>query len=98
MKKTVFGDTGMVVSPVGCGGIPIMRLGRAEAIEVIRHAFESGVNFYDTANIYKSSEEKLGEALQEVRDQVHFATKSKARDAEKSREHLDLSLKQLQDR
>ncbi len=72
-----------------------MRLNHDEAIKVIRRAFSLGVNFYDTANMYQGSESLMGEALEEVRDQVFFATKTAARDAKTAREHLDLSFKQL---
>jgi predicted aldo/keto reductase-like oxidoreductase len=95
MQKKPFGNTGMMVSELGFGGIPIMRLEHDEAIEVIRYAYSLGVNFYDTANMYTGSESLMGEALEGVRNQVYFATKTAARDAKTAQEHLDLSLKQL---
>ncbi|WP_409280668.1 aldo/keto reductase [Pseudomonas defluvii] len=50
---------------------------RQEMIKLIRHAFERGVNFFDTAEAYGpfSNEELLGEALQPIREHVVLATK-----------------------
>jgi len=51
--------------------------GKKEAISLIREAFESGVNFFDTAEAYGpfTNEELVGEALTPIRDQVVIATK-----------------------
>ncbi len=51
--------------------------GKQEAISLIREAFESGVNFFDTAEAYGpfTNEELVGEALASIRDQVVIATK-----------------------
>lgn len=50
---------------------------RADAVKTIRTAFESGVTFFDTAEVYGPylSEEMVGEALQPMRDKVQIATK-----------------------
>ncbi|MGC4093701.1 MAG: aldo/keto reductase [Polyangiaceae bacterium] len=49
---------------------------RATAISLIRHAFESGVTFFDTAEAYGAfNEEVVGEALAPFRDKVAIATK-----------------------
>jgi aryl-alcohol dehydrogenase-like predicted oxidoreductase len=51
--------------------------GKKEAIALIREAFESGVNFFDTAEAYGpfTNEELVGEALAPIRDEVVIATK-----------------------
>src|SRR5699024_6587720 len=48
-----------------------------DGIEMLRHAFDQGVTFFDTADVYGHgrSEELVGEALTEVRDEVTIATK-----------------------
>lgn len=84
-----------MVSPVGMGGIPIMRLEVDEAVEVIRRAQSKGISFFDTANKYNDSEIKMGLALEGRRDQVVIASKSLARDAETMAAHVDLSLERL---
>ena len=89
MEYTRLGNTGLNVSRIcfGCmwfgrpgnGGIDV-RFGEDEAREVIRHAWEAGVNFFDTANYYSlgASEEVLGKVIAEmgVRDDAVIATKS----------------------
>ena len=50
---------------------------RAQGINVIRKAFENGVTFFDTAEVYGpyTNEDLVGEALQPFRDEVAIATK-----------------------
>ena len=50
MRKKVFGKTDLMVTPVAMGGIPIMRLSKKEAVDVVRKVLAMGVNFIDTAN------------------------------------------------
>ena len=52
MKKKQLGRTGLIVSEIGLGGIPITRVEVPEGVDIIRHCFELGVNFFDTANVY----------------------------------------------
>lgn len=89
MEYTRLGNTGLNVSRIcfGCmwfgrpgnGGIDV-RFGEDEAREVIRYAWERGINFFDTANYYSlgASEEVLGKVIAEmgVRDDAVIATKS----------------------
>ena len=96
MNYQILGKTGLRVSEFGFGGIPIMRLDEKEAIRVIQHAFDCGITFFDTANMYNDSEEKMGKALAGIRDKVIIATKTGRRDAAGALEHLELSLRNLQ--
>jgi hypothetical protein len=81
---------------MGFGGIPIIPLPREEAISVVKHCLDLGITFFDTANMYPTSEEKLGIALKSNRKKVVLATKTAQRDANGAADHLDLSLRQLQ--
>ena len=66
------------------------------AIEIVKEAHRQGINFIDTARGYNSSEELLGEALEEVgRDKFILATKSMARTYDGVLEELNISLKNL---
>ncbi|MBN1979680.1 MAG: aldo/keto reductase, partial [Anaerolineae bacterium] len=76
MITTRLGKTGLEVSRVGIGGIPIQRPSEDEAITIIHRALDLGVNFIDTAAGYGASEERIGKALLGRRDQVVIATKS----------------------
>jgi predicted aldo/keto reductase-like oxidoreductase len=93
MKK--IGTTDLIVSEVGFGAIPIIRLDRQKAVEVLHHAFDRGITFYDTANAYRDSEEKLGIAFEGMRERVVIASKTMQRDGEGVREHLEKSLRML---
>ena len=96
MKKIRFGKTGLMVSRIAFGGIPIMRLSKADAVNVVRGAIDLGINFIDTAHGYSDSEEKIGEAIKGMkREDLVIASKSPADDKKTFNEHLDLSLKRL---
>ena len=96
MEKVSFGKSGLKVSKVAFGGIPIQRLSLTEAAEVVRGSIDLGVNFIDTANGYTDSEEKIGLAIKGVpRDSIVIASKSGARDKETFLKNLDLSLNRL---
>lgn len=96
METFELGRTGLLVSRIAMGGLPIMRLGRKEAVELVRKVLDLGVNFIDTANGYGDSEEKIGEALRgRKRDEVIIASKSGVTDKKTFLEHIDLSLERL---
>jgi predicted aldo/keto reductase-like oxidoreductase len=95
MKTVRFGKTGLTVSELGFGGIPIIPLDFNDAVKVVCHCFERGITFFDTANAYADSERKIGEALEEVRDKVILATKTGKRDAEGAAKHIGYSLENL---
>lgn len=75
MKKRRLGRTGLEASVVGFGGAGIMSLGKDSAVKVVRGAFDLGINYFDTARSYGDSEEKMGLALETVRDRCVLATK-----------------------
>ena len=92
MLYEVLGSTGLKVSRVGFGGIPIQRISGDEAKKVILKASELGVNFIDTAKGYTVSEKYIGEALDGVRDKWIIATKSMSRTKEAMAKDIDSSL------
>lgn len=95
MRKVRLGRSGLMVSQVGFGGIPIQRLSEEDSIAVIRRCIDLGVTFFDTAHGYTTSEERIGRAIAGRRDGLVLATKSGARDAETFREEMALSLRRL---
>ncbi len=96
VEKVVFGGTGLEVTKVALGGIPIMRLSMEEGVRVVRDVIGMGVNFIDTANLYGDSEEKIGRAIKQfARGTLVITSKSMARDKETFTRHIDLSLKRL---
>ncbi|MFZ5944808.1 MAG: aldo/keto reductase [Bacillota bacterium] len=96
MKYITLGKTNIEISEVGFGCIPIIRLSSQDAANVLRYAFERGINFYDTANLYRDSEEKIGKAFKGYRDKVVLATKTFKRDAVGTAKHIENSLRMLQ--
>jgi predicted aldo/keto reductase-like oxidoreductase len=95
MRYLPLGKTGLNVSEVGFGGIPIIRLDMDAAVTVLQRAYESGITLYDTANMYLDSEKKIGKALGGVREKVLLATKTICRDADGANAQLENSLRML---
>ena len=62
---------------------------------LLRKAYDAGFTFFDTARAYTDSEEKIGDALSDVRDKITIATKTGATDGKTFWEHLETSLKNL---
>lgn len=82
MEKRKLGNSGLEVSALGLGCMGLSfgygpAADKADAIKLIRTAFEKGVTFFDTAEAYGpfTNEALLGEALEPFRDQVVIATK-----------------------
>lgn len=96
MQKRRLGRTGLQVSQVGFGGTWIAQLSSEEAKKVLHKAFELGINYFDTAKTDGDSEEKIGAALKDVRDQCVIATKMGSRTKRESVEALKESLRLLQ--
>lgn len=95
MENTTLGKTGLKISRLGFGGIPIQKVDAATTKTLIRAMMEKGINYIDTARGYTVSEEFLGEALEGVRDKFVLATKSMARTKEAMAKDIDISLKNL---
>lgn len=95
MELRTLGRTGLQVSAIGMGGIPIQRIDYNEAAEVVKFAVSRGVNFIDTARGYTDSEAKLGQVLGETRERAFVATKSMARLGTEMTVDIDESLRNL---
>lgn len=96
LERVRFGRTGLMVSRIAFGGIPIQRLSRHDAVRLVTDALALGINFIDTAHSYGHSEEVIGEAIRDVpRDDLVIATKSPAADRTGFLADLDESLRRL---
>lgn len=96
MKYTTLGKTGLQVSVVGLGGIPVQRTDLKEAKEIVAECMAQGINYLDTARGYTVSEEFFGEAMKGCRDKWILATKSMARDYDSMKADIETSLRNLQ--
>ncbi len=96
-KYNPLGNTGLKVADVSCGAISFFEP------NVLRYAFDSGVNYFDTAEGYMrtKSESFIGQALSDIRDKVIITTKHGYRRPEKIRrkeiiDRMEASLKRMQ--
>ncbi len=94
MLKRTLGRTGLEVSAIGFGGIPIQRVSDEEASDIVNAAVENGITFFDTARAYTDSEAKFGRVFPKLKDIV-VATKSMARDKQGMSADIDRSLSLL---
>ncbi len=95
IKKRSLGKTKIKSFPIGFGGIPIQRLSKKEAVKVIRTAVNLGINFFDTARAYSDSEEKIGEAIEDIDKKIYLSSKTKATNKKEALNDVDISLKKL---
>ena len=95
MEYRILGKTGLKVSRMGFGGIPIQRIDAEGTKKLMQALMDAGVNYIDTARGYTVSEEFLGFALEGIREHFVLATKSMARTAEAMAADIDVSLKNL---
>ena len=95
MEYRILGKTGLEISRLGLGGIPIQKIDAEGTRALIGELVKAGVNFIDTARGYTVSEEYLGYALEGVREHFVLATKSMARTKEAMEKDIDTSLGNL---
>ena len=93
MEYITLGKTGLRVSRMGLGGIPIQRID-AEAAKKLLDAVEAaGINYIDSARGYSVSEERIGQAIEGRREKFVLATKTMSRDREGMARDIETSLK-----
>ncbi|MBQ6714888.1 MAG: aldo/keto reductase [Clostridia bacterium] len=95
MEYRYLGKTGLKISRLGFGGIPIQRVDQEKTKSLMEKLLSLGVNYIDTARGYTVSEEYLGYALSGIRDKFILATKSMARTREAMEKDIEISLKNL---
>ena len=95
MEKVRLGRSGLMVTKTAFGALPIQRISKADAVKLVRRAYESGINYFDTANSYSDSEEKLSAALMDVREKVIISTKSGGTDKATAMAHIENSIRHL---
>lgn len=97
MQYVSLGSTGLQVSRLGFGGIPVQRIDQPRTRQLLEAAHKAGINYIDTARAYTVSEEWIGQALQQsgLRDEFIIATKCRAITAEEMADELNASLRSL---
>ena len=96
MKKVRLGKTELMVTRIGFGALPIQSVDRDSAARVARYAYDQGINFFDTARGYTTSEGDLGRALGGLENKVMIATKARYKDMEKLEKDFNTSMVNLQ--
>ena len=92
MEKVRLGRTDIVVNKNGFGALPVQRVSKEDAKVILRKAYENGIQFFDSARAYSDSEEKIGLALSDVRENIFIATKTMATTVEDFWQDLEMSL------
>ena len=95
MKKIRFGRTELMVSRTSFGAIPIQRLTFEESTALLRKAYDGGINLIDTSRIYSDSEERIGLALSDVRENLVICTKTPSLTRDGILGDIETSLKNL---
>ena len=92
MQTVRLGRTNITVSKNGFGALPVQRVSKEDAVHLLRKAYEGGINYFDTARFYTDSEEKIGLALSDVRENIIISTKTMRTDVEGFWRDLEESL------
>ena len=100
-----FGKTGHTLPILGMGGSAMVQLwtkaygvnllSMDERIAMVRHAYDQGIRYFDTARVYGESESIVGKGLKGVRDNAFVATKVAVLKPEQVRKSVETSLQQL---
>lgn len=96
METARLGNTELMVSQIGFGALPLQGVDRESAASVASQAYARGINFFDTARAYTTSEGDLGRALGHLEKSVVVATKTLYRDMEQLDRDFHTSMEQLQ--
>lgn len=105
MPTRPFGKTGRVLPLLGMGGSAMTSLfikaygvellSLDDRVAMVRHAYDQGVRYFDTARVYGESESIVGRGLEGVRDQCYVATKVHVTAPGEVRKCVEKSLEQL---
>jgi len=96
----VLGKTGVKLPILGFGGAGLPRvwgnpLSTEDRVKLVRHAYDRGVRYYDTAGNYMESQGLLAEALKDVRDKVFLTSKVEVTRADGTRQAFEKVLGEL---
>ena len=93
MEYRILGKTGLKISRLGFGGIPIQRIDAEGTKALFQELVKRGINYIDSARGYTVSEEYIGYAMEGIWDKFVLATKSMARTKDAMAADVETSLK-----
>lgn len=92
MEYRILGKTGLKISRMGFGGIPIQKIDEEGTRKLLHEMMEMGVNYIDSARGYTVSEQYIGYGMEGIRDKFVLATKSMSRTKEAMAADIETSL------
>lgn len=92
MEYRTLGKTGLKISRMGFGGIPIQKIDEEGTRKLLHEMAEKGINYIDSARGYTVSEQYIGYGLEGIRDKFVLATKSMSRTKEAMAADIETSL------
>lgn len=95
MRQVTLGTTGITSPQNAFGALPIQRVTAEYAGMLLKKAYNAGFRYFDTARAYSDSEEKMGLALADVREDIYIATKTAAQNVTDFWRDLETSLAKL---
>ncbi len=99
MEYSILGDTGIKVSKLCFGSLTIsplqVDLGIKKGANIIKYAYENGINFIDTAELYSNYSQIKASLIDIERSKIVIATKSYAYSKETAEKSLVKALKQI---
>lgn len=96
MEYVSLGKTNLLVSRTAFGAMGLSDVASPEeSCSMIKKAYDSGINFFDSATGKTESEKRLGEAVSEFRENVIIATKSSAHSSDELAFSIEKSLENL---
>lgn len=96
MEYVRLGKTNLLVSRVAFGAMRLTEAGSDEdAGLIVRKAYDSGINFFDTSRKSPESEKLLGDALYDIRRNVFLSTTTSSKTSEEICKDLETSLMTL---
>jgi aryl-alcohol dehydrogenase-like predicted oxidoreductase len=102
LPTTVLGKTGVTVPriAIGTGSRYMAVQDEDKAMEILNHALDNGLYYWDTASTYRRdelySEQRLGKILKDRRKEVFLATKVQEREPEEAKKIIERSFNRLQ--
>lgn len=96
MEYIRLGKTDLLVSRIAFGAMRLSEDNQSEDTAlIIRKAYESGINFYDTSSSMPESEKLLGDALYDIRNNVFIGTTTNCKTSKEVVENIESSLMTL---
>ena len=90
------GKTNLLISRVAFGAMRLSEVESEEdAAQIVRKAYDAGINFFDTSRKTPESEKLLGDALYDIRPNVFLSTTTSAKTSNDIKNDLETSLMTL---